>query len=453
MLAQGRIGRKNGPRPRHAFDRGRHDQRVLAFEIPVDGAFGDTGMPGDFVETDRCDPVTLEELRGHVEQTLARTCAFGAGCFQGRLATRHLYQNILPVFYTIGINGAEMLKILLRVAVAIVLLAAVGLGYCAWSYCEALHIDTSAGIDEARFVRIGGIDQWVQIRGDDRRNPVLLWLNGEPDSRRSRTRSFTGTGNAISRSSCGHQRGEGKTFDKSGPSVAPTMTIAQMTRDGIALAEYLRAHLHKNKVVLLGHSWGWLLGMHMVQARPDLFSVYVGTGQIVKLEEDSRLAYPLVLAKARASGNAKAVDELSAAGPPPYPSQGLKKWTWVKWANMLDPEPETTHLSAALVWLLVKNAASQTGMPPGAIFSQEIMWDEILRDDLSRFRDFRVPVVIIEGTEDRVAVAALARAYFGSIRAPVKEYVSLQGGGHLAIFTSRRAFLAALESKVRPLAR
>ena len=39
---------------------------------------------------------------------------------------------------------------------------------------QALVIDTPNGLAEERFVRVGGIDQWIQIRGEDRGNPVLL---------------------------------------------------------------------------------------------------------------------------------------------------------------------------------------------------------------------------------------------------------------------------------------
>ena len=75
-------------------------------------------------------------------------------------------------------------------------------------------------------------------------------------------------------------------------------------KDGTAVADYVRKRLHKDKIILLGHSWGSLLGVHMVEARPDLFSVYVGTGQIANLEKDSEAAYPLVLAQAH-RGRAK----------------------------------------------------------------------------------------------------------------------------------------------------
>jgi len=35
-------------------------------------------------------------------------------------------------------------------------------------------------VEEARYVALGGIDQWVTLRGDDGRNPLLLLVHGGP---------------------------------------------------------------------------------------------------------------------------------------------------------------------------------------------------------------------------------------------------------------------------------
>lgn len=338
-------------------------------------------------------------------------------------------------------------------ALILIALAAVGLGWCAAAYRAAMRIDNPNGIDEERYVRIGGIDQWIQIRGADRNNPVLLWLNGGPGFTTIPSTYAFRTWEKRFTVVMWDQRGEGKTFARSGTSDAKTMTVAQMTNDGIAVADYVRHRLHRDRIILLGHSWGSILGMHMVHARPDLFSAYVGTGQIVKLETGAELAYPLVLAQARRLGNRSAEQELLAAGPPPYPAEGLKKWAWVKWANDLDTEPHTNGtLTPAAIWLVFTDLLSGPGLPPGAAFSQETMWSEMLRDDLpSLGLGIKVPVVFIQGEDDRLAVTALAKRYFDRISAPRRKYVERPGAGHLAIFDDREAFLKALVDTVIPL--
>ena len=41
-------------------------------------------------------------------------------------------------------------------------------------------ITSQNGIDEGRYVAIGDIQQWITIRGENRDNPVLLFLHGGP---------------------------------------------------------------------------------------------------------------------------------------------------------------------------------------------------------------------------------------------------------------------------------
>src|SRR6185312_15429053 len=176
----------------------------------------------------------------------------------------------------------------------------------------------SRAINEARYVRIGGIDQWIQISGVDRSNPVLLWLNGGPGGSTVSSICLYKSWERVFTIVMWDQRGEGKTFERSGASVAPSMTIDQMTSDGIDVALYLRRHLHKEKIILLGHSWGSILGMHMVVRQPDLFSVFVGTGQVINLHQQEEAGYPQLLKRAEAEGNLKAANDLQHIGPPPW---------------------------------------------------------------------------------------------------------------------------------------
>jgi pimeloyl-ACP methyl ester carboxylesterase len=336
----------------------------------------------------------------------------------------------------------------------LIVLAAAFVGLCAFSYWNDMRVDASKGIDEAGYTKIGGIDQWIQIRGRDRNNPVLLWLNGGP--------GFSQIPQSYSYRQWEEQftlvmwdpRGQGRTFTRSGTSVKDTMTLNQFASDGIEVAEYVRKRLSKDKIGLLGHSFGSMVGVHMVQDRPELFSVYIGTGQVTNLKKQVEFAYPRLIERARKTGNKLAEDQLVQVGPPPYPSQGSARWVEIGLANQLDPMPERTFPAPGQLWAFVTGGLlGSRGFLAGAQFSQETMWDEMLADDLpARGLLFVVPVVMIQGSEDLVTATPLAKDYFDRIEAPSKEFVLLEGAGHLVPIVESERFRRALVEHARPLA-
>jgi pimeloyl-ACP methyl ester carboxylesterase len=42
------------------------------------------------------------------------------------------------------------------------------------------RVHAAEGVSEQMFVQIGGIPQWITIKGEDRNNPVVLFLHGGP---------------------------------------------------------------------------------------------------------------------------------------------------------------------------------------------------------------------------------------------------------------------------------
>jgi pimeloyl-ACP methyl ester carboxylesterase len=211
--------------------------------------------------------------------------------------------------------------ILLSLVGLVLILILAGISYRAIRQHQntiALTIHTPNGIDEAMFVPIGGINQWITIRGQNRDNPVVLFLHGGPGTPTNLldfpfAKAWTASFTLVQ----WDQRGAGKTFGSGGTS-ATDMTIDRMTQDGIELAQYLRGHLQKNKIIIVGHSWGAILGVHMAKARPDLFYAYVGTGQVADARENEALNFARVLQKAHDLGDTKALAELEASGSPPY---------------------------------------------------------------------------------------------------------------------------------------
>jgi pimeloyl-ACP methyl ester carboxylesterase len=227
-----------------------------------------------------------------------------------------------------------------------------------------------------------------------------------------------------------------------------------MAADGIEVAEFLRKHLKKDKVILLGHSWGSILGIHMAKARPDLFYAYVGTGQVADMNASQKLSYAYVLDKARAAKDEKAVAKLQGIGPPPFDTMDkiVTFFTTLPDYESASDQKAIASLGSALtapdfslrdVVNLVRGFMT---VPTFAVYR------EMLSADLrSQATGFDIPIFFFQGSEDARTQLSVAREYFDVIHAPRKEFVVLEGGGHFAVWTMRDQVLRELLARVRPL--
>jgi len=368
-------------------------------------------------------------------------------------------------FYKRVSMGRKIWKVTKRVVLCLLalllVLASSGFAYRAYRHHKigkATVIDTTKGIDEGLFVKIGGIDQWITIRGQDRDNPVLLLLHGGPGVATSPyprnalfdwTRDFTFVQ--------WDQRGSGKTYGKSGPLGADD-TIDRMTQDGVEVAEFLRQHLHKPKIILLGLSWDSILGIHMAKMRPDMFYAYVGTGQMVSEPEAEPLDYQQVVTKARERNDRRAIAELTRIGPPPYATQadlgGQRKW-----ARAYETGADTNgHILYMALFESEDSFRDLKNYAAGIVDSQNQFFGQDMSGPLAKLdlrelgSDFGIPVFVFQGADDDIAPAQLARAYVDSLDAPQKQFVAIEGAGHTVMYTKSDEFLTLLVERVRPLA-
>lgn len=322
---------------------------------------------------------------------------------------------------------------------------------------KALAVHTPNRIEESMFVKVGGIDQWVQVRGENRDNPVLLILHGGPGSSyvpytvtfRSWEKYFT----LVQ----WDQRGSGKTYGRNCEAKQGNMTIGRMVQDGIDVTEFVCSRLRHPRVILLGHSWGTILGVSMVLRRPDLFYAYVGTGQVVDMPRNERLSYDLALKRARASGNEKATNDLERIGPPPY--KDMRSW-FVKQKTIVETAP-----SLADGLFLEENVYTAPLFTPNyslrdsydffaaIYFSGTALMQELMSFDAEHLgARFEIPMFFFQGDSDVQTPTELVDEYFARIEAPKKDLVSLKGCGHVALFSCSDEFLNKLTARVRPLA-
>lgn len=138
------------------------------------------------------------------------------------------------------------------------------------------------------YVEIGGIKQWLEIEGDSE-SPVLLLVHGGPGAS---TRFASGAWAPWREHfTLVHwdQRGAGRTFLKNGAENCQPMAFDRIVEDGLEVTEFLCGHLMKERIFVLGHSWGSAIAVHMVKRQPDRFAAFVGTGMLVNFQENEVL--------------------------------------------------------------------------------------------------------------------------------------------------------------------
>ncbi|MBR7039710.1 MAG: alpha/beta fold hydrolase [Oscillospiraceae bacterium] len=145
------------------------------------------------------------------------------------------------------------------------------------------------GINESMLVDINGTQQWISIYGQDKDAPVLLYLHGGPGSATSHLDyAFTRKWSDVYTVVTWDQRNCGKSF---ATSQTDPITADIMMQDGKEMTEFLLDHLGKEKITLLGHSWGSLFGANLALAYPEYYDAFIGTGQMVDFYENETRLY------------------------------------------------------------------------------------------------------------------------------------------------------------------
>jgi len=302
-----------------------------------------------------------------------------------------------------------------------------------------------AAVEERGFVTLGGIAQWVEMHGADSANPVLFALHGGPGMAETPLlRHFNRDLEKVFTVVYWEQRGAGRTYDKRTP--PESMTVERFIADLDALVDHVRAKLGKDKVVLLGHSWGSALGTLYAARHPQKVAAYVGTGQIGDLAASEADGYAFVLAEAKRRGNAKAVAELTKLGPPPYDEKQMmvqRRWLG-RFVGIFGSLPFGTVLRV----LLFAPGTSVFNLPKtygGMMFSLRTLWAQASAINLERDApELKMPVWFLNGRNDHQVSAAVAERYFDKLVAPKKTLVWFEKSGHFAPFEEPEAFNAAM---------
>lgn len=307
-------------------------------------------------------------------------------------------------------------------------------------------------VAEVHFLRLGGLDQWVMIRGRDRENPPLILLHGGPGlSEMPLFRRFNAELEESFTVVYWDQRGAGKSFDRKIP--RSSMTVEQFITDLDGLVDWVRARIRKEKVIVLGHSWGSVLGALYAARFPEKVAAYVGGAQIGDWHAGEVASYNFAVEEARRRNNRKALKQLLAIGPPPHTAAELMKER--VWIQRMEGQ-----MGTSVIWGMARTFA---GGPERSVFdlldalrgfrfSLECMWPHLSRLNLSdHVPELTMPAVFFLGRLDRWVPPDPSIAFIEGLKAPSKEVVWFEESGHEMFVDEPARFNSAMLQHVRPL--
>ena len=308
-------------------------------------------------------------------------------------------------------------------------------------------------------IRIGGSEQWILERSENVGNPVILYLHGGPGtsqltSNRRDTKELEKCFTVVN----WDQRGAGKSYDAIRE--VEKMNIDQFVEDTRELTLYLLNKFRKEKIILVGHSWGSVIGALTAYRYPELYCCYVGIGQVVNFCEGEKVSYEWTLSRAREQHDRHAVRALDRMGPPPYKNDWrANTMTQRRLLGRFGGEWHGSKIGAFgyvarnLVLSREYTVLDRVNFFKGILGSMRILWPQLMKVDLFQtVPSFKVPVFFMEGRFDYESPSTIAAKYYESIQTPRKELIWFENSAHLPNAEERELFNQLMVEKVLPVA-
>lgn len=288
-----------------------------------------------------------------------------------------------------------------------------------------------SSIAEITSPRLGGLDQWVMIRGLSVAGPPLILLHGGPGlGETALFRHFNATLERYFTVVYWDQRGAGKSYDST--ISASSMNVEQFISDLDELVDTVRQRLGTSRVAILGHSWGSALGVLYAARFPSKVAAYVGTAQIGDWPAAESASYEFALGEARRLGSKRALSKLGAIGPPPYPADAV--FTERAWSLRLagGMKPQALWKMGQAVLGAEESSIFELARGWRAFhFSMKAMWKEVSGLNLVELVPaLQMPAFFLLGRRDPWVRPETSAAYFDALTAPAKTLVWFEHSGH-----------------------
>lgn len=296
------------------------------------------------------------------------------------------------------------------------------------------------GINESSYIDVNGSKQWIAIYGQDLSNPVILYLHGGPGM------STSAFSHVITRKwadrytvAIWDQRNCGKSYCQDMGSIELSNELVM--KDAMAVTDYLREHLHKDKIILLGHSWGSMLGARMVLENPERFEKFIGTGQLIDLNDDESLMVDELKQRVKSNNeDSRLVEEMMSVDKTSKRYFEIREKLLDKYDINLNIKKSDVNITKAVLGNpyysssdLRNNSKYLKDYESNEKNAYRLFIVSKTTNDYFSLKDvteFPIPYYNINGDNDHIADFDLAQRFFDRLNAPKKKMYVLKGASH-----------------------
>lgn len=336
--------------------------------------------------------------------------------------------------------GAKVVRVVIAIILSLIFVV-ISVVIAARNFIYISHVSKATkGIVEAEYITLGGQEQYILTRGNDLDNPVIIYLHGGPSSPDAyETYVFTDYLVDDYTIIAWDQRGCGRTYFSNidADSTGSTVNFDRAVQDLDELVDYAMDKYNKDEVIIMGWSYGTILGTKYITEHPEKVSAYISIGQFVNMSQNEQIGYDVALERANELGDdtsqlVQAYENYQAVGTLPTMLQ-LRSYTYpylvanqTHIADQMTPAILSPYFGMDdFKWFMIQ----QSDINNYISLNSELF--DYLSVDVHEFgTEYQVPVYYIVGSEDYTCNAGMVMDFSTEITAPIVTSGLMDGCGH-----------------------